>query len=296
MSTSVSPTNQLYSGTNLSYIDLEEQNHLLANNIRRELSAGFPKIFGNVKSIPLPPSEYFNDSAFWDHSPEGAKSCWAYCLSRFRSKEEVIPNIFIGTVKYALLNELCQNDYTRKENDDFTEKDPSMVLTFKNNETEKAWFQIKEVELGSLEEKIPFSCVISVVKNSEDESLLRKNLGNPETTCGYSSVKIHKYVQLRDLPSNEGERQEQVRQWEVLQGKFGEIFDLLDKARENKTNVLLHCVAGRHRSAALIAAYLAVRLKLTPEEALNWVHFKRRCSVPFGRSEFSTWLPTCENP
>ena len=38
-----------------------------------------------------------------------------------------------------------------------------------------------------------------------------------------------------------------------------ECFDFLDKAWENKANILVHCQAGISRSAAVIIAYLMYR-------------------------------------
>jgi len=51
----------------------------------------------------------------------------------------------------------------------------------------------------------------------------------------------------------------------------------------NDGNVLVHCHAGRQRSAILIAAYLVYKYKMTPEEAYNYILDKRPEAFHYGR-------------
>lgn len=58
----------------------------------------------------------------------------------------------------------------------------------------------------------------------------------------------------------------------------------LDKCLDlNDGNVLVHCYAGRQRSAILIAAYLVYKFKMTPEEAYNYILYNRPQAFHYGK-------------
>jgi len=58
----------------------------------------------------------------------------------------------------------------------------------------------------------------------------------------------------------------------------------LDKCLDlNDGNVLVHCYAGRQRSAILIAAYLVYKYKMTPEEAYNYILYNRPQAFHYGK-------------
>ena len=52
----------------------------------------------------------------------------------------------------------------------------------------------------------------------------------------------------------------------------------------NNGNVLIHCYAGRQRSAILIAAYLVYKYKMTPDEAYDYILDKRPEAFHYGKS------------
>lgn len=266
---------------------LQQANEFLANQIKQELKTPLPAFESNS------PKDYFDDSYFWQFSSEDAKSNWHYCFSMFRSKEEVLPNVFIGAQDYALIGELLKGDYTHKSNDYYAQNDLGMFLSFRDQEAENIWKKIKSEKLGSLQTEIPFTRVISITTNAREEKELKKELLHSDST-GYQQVNQHKFVQLRDLPNSEEKVQDQLRQWNLLKEEFKEIFSMIDTAREERKPILIHCKRGRHRSVAILAAYLMSRMRLTAEEALSYICMKRGCAVPYGPpkkgSEFSALL------
>lgn len=266
---------------------LVRTNENLGSSIVQELSQCHMK----KVDIATPPQDFFEHSPFWDYAPEGVMLDWNYCLSRLLSKEEVIPGVFIGTETYALVAELVNGDYVLKSNEFYAEKDPSMHLIFKNGELEQTWPNIKARILGLENPQVDFTRIISITKNASDELLLR---GKLEQLNGYSAIKMHKIVQLRDLPQNATETQDQIHQWDNLTREFNEIFSMIDDARIAQEPILIHCKAGRHRSVAILAAYLIDRLGLTARQALDYIRTKRACAVHYERSEFSKLLTELE--
>lgn len=263
-----------------------QSNEALTKEIKQEINIAHPSYASDA------PQDYFNDSYFWQFSSEGAKTNWNYCLSMFRSKEEIIPNVYIGTQDYALLRELLEGDYAHKSNEYFAENDLGLFLSFKNQEAENRWEEIKREKLGYHQMDIPFTRVISISTDAFEENELKNRLAT--AAFGYRQVSQHKFIQLRDLPKSEEKVQDQLRQWNLVKEEFNEIFSMIDTARYEGKPILIHCQRGRHRSVAIIAAYLIHRLKLTPEEALSYICLKRACAIPYGPpkkgSEFSALL------
>lgn len=264
----------------------EKTNQDLAQEIRTALSQNNRKTF----NAPGSPSDYFEMSSYWDYAPEGAMLNWDYCLSRQLSKNEIIPYVFIGTETYAVLEELLGGDYDFKSNEFYSENDPSFHLKFKSEEAKQAWPKIKAEALGLQQEEVRFTRIISVVKNADDEVQFRQKLQSASSECGYSAVKIHEIVQLRDVPQNESEVRDQQDQWRALEDRFEDFFKIMDDGRKAKENVEVNCKAGRHRSAAIVAAYLMDRLGLSAEEALDYIRMQRGCVVDCSKSEFFPML------
>jgi predicted protein tyrosine phosphatase len=272
---------------NNSGMDINED---LARFIRSELEqCPMEKIVAASK-----PEDYFNDSEFWFCAPKDAMQNWNYCLSKLSSKEEIVPGVFIGAEKAALISEVVHGDFSHKSNSYFEKNDSSFHLHFKHSEFEKDWIGLKEKALGSEQERIKFTRIISVVKNSDDEMLLRNQLDQASGNSAYFDVESHKIIQLRDVPKTEEEKNEQQNQWEALIKDCGEVFTMIDTARQKGEPILVHCVAGRHRSVAILAAYLISRLKLTAAEAIAYIRLKRACAVEFEISEFSERLARLE--
>jgi protein-tyrosine phosphatase len=53
------------------------------------------------------------------------------------------------------------------------------------------------------------------------------------------------------------------------------IVDYVNAARQDKQNVLVHCLAGRSRSTLIVAAYLMRSKRLTVDEALALIRTQR---------------------
>ena len=59
--------------------------------------------------------------------------------------------------------------------------------------------------------------------------------------------------------------------WEAIEPRLDEIFEQIDHAIHGGENLLVHCVKGASRSAAVIYAYLMNRCSVTLDEAYNYV-------------------------
>lgn len=71
----------------------------------------------------------------------------------------------------------------------------------------------------------------------------------------------------------------------IMYKKLHEFVILLDKFIDfNDGNILVHCYAGRQRSAILIAAYLVYKYKMTPDEAYDYILDKRPEAFHYGKS------------
>lgn len=54
--------------------------------------------------------------------------------------------------------------------------------------------------------------------------------------------------------------------------------------------ILIHCALGRHRSVAILVAYLISRLDLTVSESMAYIRSKRACAIHYELSEFTPFL------
>ena len=258
------------------------------NNL--DTSKEFTKMYASIKGNFLI-QDYFYDSEFWIYSPPDAMDDWHFCISRLQTKTDVFARtIFIGTGAGALIDELCHGDYEVKSNEYYAQHNNSLHLLLKEESNIEKWRQISTNEFGLEHEKVPFTRVISVVKNAEAEATLRATLQGTEADCQYSLVKEHVFVQLIDHPKDEHGQQEQLRQWKDLKTNFSAIFSTIDRAIEEKEPILVHCTAGRHRSAAIVIAYLVARLGLPVRESFDYIRSKRGCVNDYERSEFAGWL------
>ncbi len=59
--------------------------------------------------------------------------------------------------------------------------------------------------------------------------------------------------------------------WGIIESKLEDIFVQIDQARTHHQNVLIHCVEGSSRSAAVMYAYLMSRFGITLDQAFNYV-------------------------
>lgn len=63
--------------------------------------------------------------------------------------------------------------------------------------------------------------------------------------------------------------------WHVIEPRLDEIFERIDLALLGHGNLLVHCVKGASRSAAVIYAYLMSRCRVSLDQAVNYVQSKR---------------------
>ncbi|OMJ78558.1 hypothetical protein SteCoe_21580 [Stentor coeruleus] len=59
-----------------------------------------------------------------------------------------------------------------------------------------------------------------------------------------------------------------------------ECFEFIDDAQRNEGKVLLHCFAGKSRSAAVCIAYVMKSLNISLLEAFRHVRERRQCALP----------------
>lgn len=77
---------------------------------------------------------------------------------------------------------------------------------------------------------------------------------------------IYKHIPCKDLPFFD------------IKQHFDEAYEFIDNARDVKGNILVHCAAGVSRSGIIVAMYVARKLNMSAEEALEFVK-KRRPKV-----------------
>ncbi|CAD8111752.1 unnamed protein product [Paramecium sonneborni] len=65
-----------------------------------------------------------------------------------------------------------------------------------------------------------------------------------------------------------------------IKSKFEIANDFIHSAIQKKQNVLIHCFAGKSRSASFVIAYLIKFLQMTPLQALKLLQSKRRIAQP----------------
>ncbi|CAD8195571.1 unnamed protein product [Paramecium pentaurelia] len=65
-----------------------------------------------------------------------------------------------------------------------------------------------------------------------------------------------------------------------IKSKFEIANDFIHSAIKNKQNVLIHCFAGKSRSASFVIAYLIKYLQMTPLQALKLLQSRRRIAQP----------------
>jgi len=277
---------QSATGSSLSLI---ESNAACKLQIQQELNNGLKVKHASISQDILNPKDYFSDSEFWNYAAQNVDKDWHYCISKLQTKTQVISQIYVGTLAGALVDELCRGDYSVKSNEYYAKHNNSLHLEIKDEQYKFVFQHISDV-LGLEHKKIPFTRVISVVKNAGDEKALRAKLQNAKEGCQYLQVKKHFFVQLLDLPQDNREIEEQQLQWEILVSNFPEIFEMIDDARRENEPILIHCTAGRHRSVAILVAYFVSRFGLTVPEAFDFILSKRGCAIHFDLSEFSQRL------
>jgi predicted protein tyrosine phosphatase len=68
--------------------------------------------------------------------------------------------------------------------------------------------------------------------------------------------------------------------WNTLEENFEEFFSMIDQARANGENILIHCSQGQSRSVTVMIAYLINRCHVNPERALHYIRTKRFLAEP----------------
>lgn len=72
---------------------------------------------------------------------------------------------------------------------------------------------------------------------------------------------------------------------EIMNNALPYLVNVLDECLEKDDgNILIHCHAGRQRSAILVAAYLVYKFHMTPDEAYNFILEKRPEAFHYGTS------------
>lgn len=92
----------------------------------------------------------------------------------------------------------------------------------------------------------------------------------------------HKNIEYMRIPVEDSLKQ---KDYDLMYEYFPVIVEFIHKhAHIQKNNILVHCWAGRQRSAISVAAYLVSKYKMTPQEACKYVMDKRNEAFHFGKS------------
>jgi protein-tyrosine phosphatase len=68
--------------------------------------------------------------------------------------------------------------------------------------------------------------------------------------------------------------------------RVDDLYETMCQALVAGENILFHCVAGRHRSVAIVVACLVKLLRKPPFDVMSHVVGQRRCAVNHTTSEF----------
>ena len=61
--------------------------------------------------------------------------------------------------------------------------------------------------------------------------------------------------------------------FEIMYKALPYFIEMIDIKRKEGKDVVVHCLAGRQRSACIICAYLMIKLKYSYEEAIGGINF-----------------------
>jgi len=111
-------------------------------------------------------------------------------------------------------------------------------------------------------------CIGSVASAYNYDTLVKNNITHI-LTCGqnmrakFPQFFSYKRVECVDLPDQD------------LMTYFEECFEFIDQAKSNNGKILIHCFAGRSRSATILTAYLMKREGLPLKDAIQLVKGSR---------------------
>lgn len=137
-------------------------------------------------------------------------------------------------------------------NKNYHEIIPNLYIGNINSAKDKSFIKNKKINViinctNSIPNYFQFNTDIEYHRLSVDDSLLDKDIE-------IMSVALPKYVKI------------------------------INDALLQKKSVLVHCYAGRQRSACLIAAYLIYKYKYSIDEAYQFIILKRKEAFHYGRS------------
>jgi predicted protein tyrosine phosphatase len=116
-------------------------------------------------------------------------------------------------------------------------------------------------------------CVLNVADNECDANR------------GQYSLKEWKIIKLNDSPDE--------TTVQLFMSILPDAFEMIDRCYLTHSRLLVHCVAGNSRSAAVVIAWLMKRHNLTYEQALSYVREKRDTvnpNVGFARALSTLYL------
>lgn len=116
---------------------------------------------------------------------------------------------------------------------------------------------------------------LSFIKNKHIQVIINCTNSVPSYYENNSLIKYYR------LPVDDSLLFDDIQKMTYLLPKY---VNIIDKALEFKQPVLVHCYAGRQRSATLIAAYLIFKFKYSLEYAYHFIISKRKEAFHYGKS------------
>lgn len=117
-------------------------------------------------------------------------------------------------------------------------------------------------------------------KDAESLSNMMSMVVNCTTTVPFYNENT---VNIRLKIEDNGEPSESKKLYDSIED--GRLFEQIDHDLKRGKRVLVHCVAGRQRSAALVACFVVWKYKVDPYQAIGYVQGRRREAF-FGGANF----------
>lgn len=148
----------------------------------------------------------------------------------------------------------------------------------------ECWSDLYSSKYKNANQIIP-NLFIGNIKSAKDKEFIDKKQIKVIINCSKS---IPNYFQFSDnsieyyrIPVNDSLLEEDIN---AMTDYLPQFVNIINNALKNKKAVLVHCHAGRQRSACLVAAYLIFKYNYTIDQAYEYIISKRKEAFHYGMS------------